>query len=148
LTCAQAENAAVTPNQFRRLALSLPGAVEAAHMGHADFRIGGRIFATLGHPDPGHGMVQLKPDQQALLVTTTPEIFAPVPGGWGRRGSTHVRLAAADTATVRHALIIAWSNRAPEKRKAECANAHPARRARTEMGKSAQAKKRIAKKKT
>jgi hypothetical protein len=117
----------VNPSQFRRIALSLPDAVEGAHMGHADFRLGDKIFATLGHPDPAYGMVQLKPDQQALLVTTSPKAFTPVPGGWGRQASTHVRLAAADAATLRNALTMAWSNRAPKKRKAEYANAHPAK---------------------
>ena len=122
----------MTPNQFRRIALSLPEAVEGAHMGHADFRVGGKIFATLGHPDPGYGMVQLKPDQQALLLETSPDIFQPVHGGWGRQGSTHVRLAAADAATLKHALTMAWknrawTNRAPKKPKAEYANAHPAK---------------------
>jgi hypothetical protein len=116
----------MTPSQFRRIALSLPEAIEGAHMGHADFRVGDKIFATLGHPDHGYGMVQLKPDQQALLVATSPEVFTPVPGGWGRQGSTHVRLAAADAATLRNALTMAWTNRVPKKRKAEYANAHPA----------------------
>jgi hypothetical protein len=104
----------MTPSQFRRIALSLPEAVEGAHMGHADFRVGGKIFATLGHPDPAYGMVQLKPDQQALLMATSPKVFVPVPGGWGRQGSTHVRLAAADAATLRNALTMAWTNRAPK----------------------------------
>jgi hypothetical protein len=116
----------VTPNQFRRIALSLPEATEGAHMGHADFRVGGKIFATLGHPDASHGMVQLKPDQQALLLETSPDVFRPVPGGWGRQGSTHVRLAAADSVALRNALMLAWTNRAPKKLKAEYANAHPA----------------------
>ena len=102
----------MTPNQFRRIALSLPDAAEGAHMGHADFRVGGKIFATLGHPDAAYGMVQLKPDQQALLVETSPKVFTPVPGGWGRGGSTHVRLAAADAKTLKNALTIAWKNRA------------------------------------
>lgn len=130
----------MNPNQFRRIALSLPDVFEGAHMGHADFRVGGKIFATLGHPDPAYGMVQLKPDQQALLMETSPDIFQPVPGGWGRQGSTHVRLAAADAATLKNALTMAWTNRAPKKRKAEHANAHPA-------PKSAQTKKKTAKKK-
>jgi hypothetical protein len=106
----------MTPSQFRRIALSLPEAVEGAHMGHVDFRVGGKIFATLGHPDPAYGMVQLKPDQQALLVETSPKVFTPVPGGWGRQGSTHVRLAAADTATLKNALTMAWTNRVPKAR--------------------------------
>jgi len=105
----------VTPAQFRRIALSLPEAVEGAHMGHADFRVGGKIFATLGYPDRAWGMVNLTADQQALLVETTPEVFTPVPGGWGRKGSTHVRLSAADAATLKHALTIALTNRAPKK---------------------------------
>ena len=117
----------MTPSQFRRIALSLPDSVEGAHMGHADFRVGGKIFATLGHPDPAYGMVQLKPDQQALLLETSPDVFRPVPGGWGRGGSTHVRLAAADAATLKNALTMAWSNRSPKKRKAEYASAHPAK---------------------
>jgi hypothetical protein len=106
----------MTPNQFRRLALALPDAVEGAHMGHADFRVGAKIFATLGHPDSAWGMVQLTPDQQALLVETSGKIFSPVPGGWGRRGSTRVDLGAADQATLKHALAMAWQNRAPKER--------------------------------
>ena len=118
----------MTPSQFRRIALSLPDAVEGAHMGHADFRVGGKIFATLGHPDPAYGMVQLKPDQQALLVETSPKVFTPVPGGWGRQGSTHVRLAAADTATLRNALTMAWTNRAPKALHARVDSGKTARR--------------------
>jgi hypothetical protein len=119
----------MTPNQFRRIALSLPDVVEGAHMGHADFRVGGKIFATLGHPDPAYGMAQLKPDQQALLVETSPKIFQPVPGGWGRQGSTHVRLAAADAATLKHALTMAWTNRAPKARLTRVDNGKTAKRA-------------------
>jgi hypothetical protein len=119
----------MTPNQFRRIALSLPDAVEGAHMGHADFRVGGKIFATLGHPDPACGMVQLKPDQQALLVETSPKVFTPVPGGWGRQGSTHVRLAAADAATLKHALTMAWTNRAPKARPERVDSGQAAKRA-------------------
>src|SRR5258708_6072121 len=79
-------------------------------MGTVDFRVGGKIFATLGYPDASFGMVQLTPDRQALLVETTPKMFVPVAGGWGRRGSTNVRLAAADPATLTNALRIAWEN--------------------------------------
>lgn len=118
----------MTPNQFRRIALSLPEAVEGAHMGHADFRVGGRIFATVGHPDPAHGMVQLKPDQQALLMETSPTVFTPVPGGWGRQGSTHVRLAAAEAATLKNALTMAWTNRAPKALLAGVGNRKTAKR--------------------
>jgi len=104
----------LTPNQFRRAALSLPDTIESSHMGTVDFRVGGKIFATLGYPDRSFGMVQLTPDQQALLVETTPNVFVPVAGGWGRRGSTNVRLAAADPATLKSALTMAWQNRAPK----------------------------------
>lgn len=118
----------MTPSQFRRIALSLPDAVEGAHMDHADFRVGDKIFATLGHPDPAYGVVQLKPDQQALLVETSPKVFTPVPGGWGRQGSTHVRLAAADAATLRNALTMAWTNRAPKARLTRVDNGKRAKR--------------------
>src|SRR5713226_445038 len=100
----------MSSNRFRRVALSLPGAIEGSHQGHADFRIGKRIFATLGYPDEEWGMVQLTPEQQSVLVEAEPEVFRPVPGGWGKRGSTHVRLARADQATLRSALTLAWTN--------------------------------------
>ena len=89
--------------RFRQIALSLPDAIEGAHQGHADFRIGTRVFATLGYPDDKWGMVKLTPEQQSILVDSEPEIFRPVPGGWGRQGSTNVRLAKADAATLRSA---------------------------------------------
>jgi hypothetical protein len=100
----------VTPDQFRRIALSLPGAVEASHQGHPDFRAGKRnkIFATLGYPDDQWAMIKLTPDQQALLVTTQPEVFQPVKGAWGAGGSTNVKLKAARTAGVKTALRMAW----------------------------------------
>jgi hypothetical protein len=90
--------------------------VEGAHQGHADFRVGERIFATLGYPDDDWGMVKLTPEQQSLLVEAEPEIFRPVPGGWGKRGSTNVPLAEADAATLRSALTMAWQNIAPKPR--------------------------------
>ena len=86
----------MTPDDFRRLALSLPDAVESAHHGHPDFRVGDRIFATLGWRDPAFGVVLLSPDEQAILVSAEPAIFTPVPGGWGRKGSTLFALAHAD----------------------------------------------------
>jgi len=103
----------MTTNEFRRMALSMPEAVEAAHMGHPDFRVGGKIFATLSYPRTGFGMVALTPEQQELFVRTEPKTFTPVPGGWGRTGSTHVLLRSAKKATVREALKTAWRNRAP-----------------------------------
>lgn len=102
----------MTSQEFRRLALSLPEAIEAAHMGHPDFRVAGKIFATLGYPSREFAMVQLTPDQQELFVRTEPKSFRPVPGGWGRKGSTHVLLRTAKKAAVREALALAWRNRA------------------------------------
>jgi hypothetical protein len=104
----------VSSNRFRLIALSLPGVIEGSHQGHADFRVGKRIFATLGYPDKDWGMVKLIPEQQSVLVEAEPDIFRPVPGGWGRQGSTNVRLAAADQVTLQSALNLAWGNIAPK----------------------------------
>jgi hypothetical protein len=78
----------MSQNRFRRVALGLPEVVEGAHQGRADFRVGNRIFATLGYPDDDWGMVKLTAEQQSVLVEAEPEIFRPVPGGWGRQGNT------------------------------------------------------------
>jgi hypothetical protein len=104
----------VSSNRFRLIALSLPGVIEGSHQGHADFRVGKRIFATLGYPDKDWGMVKLIPEQQSVLVEAEPDIFRPLPGGWGRQGSTNVRLAAADQVTLQSALNLAWGNVAPK----------------------------------
>ena len=104
----------MSPNRFRLMALALPEAIEGAHQGHADFRIGKRIFATLGYPDKDWGMVKLTPEQQSVLVEAEPEIFRPVPGGWGKQGNTRVRLAKADATTLQSALTLAWHNIAPK----------------------------------
>ncbi|HSB61744.1 MAG TPA: MmcQ/YjbR family DNA-binding protein [Vicinamibacteria bacterium] len=103
----------MTRDGFRRLALSMPEAAEAGHMGHPDFRVRGKIFATLGYPDEGWGMVKLTPEQQEAFVSAEPAVFAPVKGGWGRRGATGVRLRPAKTASLRVALATAWRNVAP-----------------------------------
>jgi hypothetical protein len=103
----------VTAQEFRTIALSMPEAIEGAHMGHADFRVGGRIFATLSYPRRGFGMVKLTAEQQELFVNTRAKAFAPVPGKWGQRGATHVRLQVAKKGDVREALTLAWQNRAP-----------------------------------
>lgn len=84
-------------------------------MAHPDFRVRGRIFATLGYPDTGHGMVKLTPEQQRAFVRAKPEAFAAVKGGWGLRGATTVRLAAATIDTVRPAMSAAWLNVAPKR---------------------------------
>jgi hypothetical protein len=104
----------MSSSRFRRIALGLPEAVEGSHQGHADFRVGKRIFATLGYPDDDWGMVKLTPEQQSVMVEAEPEIFRPGPGGWGKYGNTHVRLANADPATLQSALTMAWKNIAPK----------------------------------
>jgi hypothetical protein len=104
----------MTVQEFRELALSLPEATESAHMGHPDFRVRGKIFATLG-PDESWGMAKLTPEQQGLFVRTEPKVFQPVNGAWGRRGCTHVRLEAATEPSVRQALAAAWRNTAPKR---------------------------------
>jgi hypothetical protein len=104
----------MTADEFRSLALSLPEAVESEHMGHPDFRAGGKIFATLG-PDADWGMVKLTPAQQAIFVRTEPAAFAPFKGAWGKRGCTRVELASASAASVRQTLSAAWRNTAPKR---------------------------------
>ena len=104
----------MTAEDFRRLALGLPEAAEDAHMGHPDFRVRGKIFATLGAPDRAWGMVKLTPEQQTAFVESAPKVFAPVKGGWGLRGATNVRLRAAAARTLRPALLTAWRNVAPK----------------------------------
>jgi hypothetical protein len=104
----------MTADEFRDLALSCPEASEAAHMGHPDFRVGGKIFATLG-PDGDWGMVKLTADQQAAYVRAEPGVYRPAAGAWGRRGATIVTLADADEVTVRQAVIAAWRNTAPKR---------------------------------
>jgi hypothetical protein len=98
---------------FRRIALGMTGAVEGAHMGHPDFRAGGRIFATLHHDDQ-FGMVKLTPEQQRRFVRDHPAAFAPENGAWGRQGCTRVRLDAIDHETLGEAMTMAWQNTAGE----------------------------------
>jgi hypothetical protein len=106
----------MSADDFRRLALSLPGATEASHMGHPDFRVHNKIFATLW-PKEGRGVVILTPEQQKILVDLKPIVFTPVPGGWGRRGSTNVNLEAADEVSLTSVLLMAWRNMTPASRK-------------------------------
>jgi hypothetical protein len=101
----------MTADDFRRLALSLPGAEEGSHMGSADFRVGGRIFATLASQEQGYGNLMLTPDVQAEFVAEQPDIFLPIAGGWGRSGSTHIRLAEATEDLMAGALQMAWKLR-------------------------------------
>ena len=98
-------------NDFRRMALSMEGAVEGAHMGHPDFRVNNRIFATLHH-DRETGMVALTPDQQAQFIRADPDAFAPESGAWGRSGSTRVRLASVHEEALGEAMTLAWQNTA------------------------------------
>ena len=96
---------------FRRLALSLKGAEQGSHMGAVDFRVGGRIFATLASVKQGYGNLMLNLDQQAAFVEEMPHIFLPIPGGWGRMGMTHIRLAEATEDVLTGALRAAWNLR-------------------------------------
>jgi hypothetical protein len=105
----------MTPNEFRKLALSFPEAIESAHVNHPDFRVGGKIFATLGYPNEKSGMVKLSPDEQKEFVRTNVEIFQPAKGAWGRQGSTIVHLPAATIDIAREALTAAWRNTAPKR---------------------------------
>lgn len=105
----------MTAADFRKIALSMPDAVESEHMAHPDFRVGNKIFATLGYPDRGHGMVVLPPEEQARLLRSQPKVFFPAKGAWGKRGSTCVRLEMVDKATLKKAMEIAWRRLAPKK---------------------------------
>lgn len=100
-------------SQFRKLALSMPEAIESSHMGHPDFRVRGKIFATLS-PDEDWGVLKLDLDQQEALVLAHPTMFEAVPGGWGRRGYSKVLLKQARVAPVREAMTAAWLNTAPK----------------------------------
>ena len=100
----------MTPDGFRRLALGLTGVTESAHHGHPDFRVAGRIFATLGYPNRHWGMVNLTPDQQRSWVRDHRRAFVPVTGKWGEQGSTNVRLDAVDAETLGEALTLARQN--------------------------------------
>jgi hypothetical protein len=105
----------VTANDFCRLALALPEAEEKAHMDHPDFRVCGKIFATLGYPDKGWGMVKLTPEQQHYYSKDYPNVFVPVKGAWGRRGATRVHLKVVSKQTLQGAIAAAWRNTAPKR---------------------------------
>jgi hypothetical protein len=111
-------------NDFRRIALSLKGAEEGSHRGAPDFRVGGRIFATLASQSQGYGNLMLTLDQQAAFVEELPEIFLPIAGGWGRMGMTHIRLALASEDVLAGALRTAWKLRNEK-------NARPGQKKRT-----------------
>ena len=107
----------MTIDQFRRMALEIPTAVEQSHMNHPDFRIAGRIFASLGVPDENWGMIKLTPEQQRTSIEKAPEVFKPSSGAWGRQGYTNVYLTAAKTTIVRTALDAAAKNVAGKKQR-------------------------------
>jgi hypothetical protein len=103
----------MTASEFRKMALSLPGAEEKEHMGHPDFRVGGKVFATLGYPTKERAMVKLTPEEQHEFNLAEPEVFLPAKGAWGRKGATIVRLKLAKKARVKKALEAAWRNTVP-----------------------------------
>ena len=104
---------AVTVAAFRRLALAQPEAVEVGHMGHPDFRVKNKIFATLGYPDKSHGVVKLDAEQREGFVDAAPKAFSAVPGGWGRTGATIVDLRAVSRRMLAAAMELAWEHNAP-----------------------------------
>ena len=106
----KSKQAEITPDKFRRTALRFAGAVEAAHMDHPDFRVEGKIFATLGYPDEGFGMVKLTPEQQRSFIEKAPGVFVPCSGAWGRSGATSVHLASVTADILHAALDAAWRN--------------------------------------
>jgi hypothetical protein len=104
----------MTPNDFRKLALSFPATAEHDHMNHPDFRVAGKIFATLGYPNKEHAMVKVTPVEQEMLVSAEPLVFTPVKGAWGLKGCTSVNLEAAAKTTLHRALSAAWHLAAPQ----------------------------------
>lgn len=114
-------------DRFRQLALEISGATESSHMNHPDFRIGGRIFASLGYPDEEHGMVKLTPEQQGAFLKEAPEVFNASAGAWGRQGATTVLLAVAKVGLLRSALAMAAENVA-SKGKMRSGSSSPSRR--------------------
>jgi len=118
----------VNANDFRRIALSLKGAEESSHMGNPDFRVGGRIFATLAAAKQGYGNLMLTLEQRAAFVEELPEVFVPIAGGWGRMGMTHIRLAAAKEEVLAGALRTAWQLRIEKNAKSGQKSRAPAQR--------------------
>lgn len=114
-------------NDFRRIALGFEGAEESSHMGQPDFRVGGRIFATLAAQAQGYGNLQLTLEQQAAFVEELPGVFLPIPGGWGRMGMTHVRLAVVTEDVLEGALRTAWKLRVDKNAKSRKKPGSPAR---------------------
>jgi len=105
----------MTANDFRKIALSLPEAEEHSHMAHPDFRVAGKIFATLGYPDKSRGMVRLSPEEQHYFSKEYPDVFIPVKGTWGRRGATSMILKSVKKEALTKAIHAAWRNTAPKR---------------------------------
>jgi hypothetical protein len=138
----------VTADDFRELALDLEGAVESAHMGHPDFRVNGRIFATL-QANMESGAVMLAPEEQQEFLRTHPKTFTPASGAWGRQGSTMVRLAGAEPAAVRGAVLMAWQRALalPARKPASRKSATPRPATRTASARKSTVRKTAARKK-
>jgi hypothetical protein len=107
----------MTSDEFRKMALEIPSSVERSHMNHPDFRVAGKIFASLGVPDESWGMVKLTREQQRTLIEKAPEVFKPCSGAWGRQGYTNVCLPSANATTLRAALHAAAKNVASRAKK-------------------------------
>jgi hypothetical protein len=130
------KQAGLTAADFRRIALSLEGAEEGSHMGSVDFRVGGRIFATLASQAQGYGNLMLTPEEQTAFVEDLPHVFVPIAGGWGRMGMTHIVLAKANEDLLRGALKTAWRLRLEANKRANT------RRARTTVASAPSARRR------
>ena len=131
-----AEKHAMNTADFRRIALPLEGAEEGSHMGSQDFRVGGRIFATLASQKQGYGNLMLAPEQQAEFVAEQPDVFVPIAGGWGKMGMTHIRLAVANEDVLAGALRAAWKLRVQKNARAGGKKRASAARSRTARKKS------------
>jgi hypothetical protein len=118
----------MTAEDFRRIALSFDGAEESSHMGVPDFRVGGRIFATLASQDDGFGNLKLTPELQQLLIAESPDVFLPIKGGWGRMGMTHIRLDEARERQMTDALHTAWRLRVDMNEKGSSRSKKPAKK--------------------
>lgn len=111
-----------TADDFRRIALSMPGAEESSHMGQPDFRVGGHIFATLASQNEGYGNLMLTPEQQAAFLAEAPDLFLAVHAGWGRMGATHIRLSQSSDDVLTGALHTAWKLRVEKNSRSRKAN--------------------------
>ncbi len=117
----------MTEEQFRRLVMALPGVSEGSHMGHPDFRVGGKIFATL-QPDKGLAMVRLPSEEQEIFVSARPRVFTPAAGTWGRQGSTMIHLKGARVRDIHDALGLAWLARTSPPHDSGSVSSHRERR--------------------